>query len=188
MAGDHVDPLQRTTATTAAWTPRSACRGSDPGAPVARAPFVRLTQQVDEPLHPMQALSPAGYLGGRPCIARKCAAPSGPCGSCCCRTLALDSKAAARIRLGRRPWRRELHFLQAQRNAVSTRSTRTRTRTRTRTLSAPACSSAARTRDVPHAGRSRGALDLRLPGSHAHSLAGEWSCSPLQQPAWWPPT
>ena len=30
-ASNHVDPLQRTTATTAAWTPRSACRGSDPG-------------------------------------------------------------------------------------------------------------------------------------------------------------
>ena len=52
---------------------------------------LRLTKEVDEPLHPTQALSPAGRPGSCICMARKCTASSGSCGAFRGRNLALGA-------------------------------------------------------------------------------------------------
>ena len=75
-----------------------ACQGESRGGGGRRggAPAFALVpcvpqQEVDKRLHPIQALSLAGHLGGRPCISRTCAAPSGSCVTYRCRILALDA-------------------------------------------------------------------------------------------------
>ena len=52
---------------------------------------LRLTKGFDEPLHPTQALSPAGRPGSCICMARMCAACSDSCGAFRGRTLALGA-------------------------------------------------------------------------------------------------